>query len=124
MTCVLKKGEIWTQRQMCTERKPYKETEGGRQACDCSDLSKCQKHQGGVPTVVQWVKNLTAVAQVAGEAGLILGPVQWVKVAGIAIVTQIAAVARIQSLAQELPYATGVARKRKKRNTKGWWKIL
>ena len=40
--------------------------------------------------------------------GLILGPAQWVKGSGIAaVVAQVEAVARIQSLAQELPYAVG-----------------
>ena len=55
--------------------------------------------------MAQWVKSLTAEAQVhcRGE-GLIPGLVQWVKGSGVAI-----AVAWIQSLAWEFPYATGAA---------------
>ena len=44
----------------------------------------------GVPTVAQWIKNLT--------------------------VTQVTAEVRVQSLAQELPYAVGVAIKNKQTN--------
>lgn len=44
------------------------------------------KDRLGVPTVVQWVKDLTASAQVAGEVRSLI-------------------------LAQELPYATSVAEK-------------
>ena len=62
--------------------------------------------------MVQWVKNLTAVAQFAAE-------VQWVKGSGIATaVVQVAAVAWIPSLAQELPLAMGVATKKKKKQKK------
>ena len=51
--------------------------------------------------------------------GLIPGLVHWVKGSGIAAsIAQIAAVAWIQSLAQELPYATGVAIKIKKKKKK------
>ena len=51
--------------------------------------------------------------------GLIPGLVHWVKGSGIAAsIAQIAAVAWIQSLAQELPYATGVAIKIGKKKKK------
>ena len=44
------------------------------------------------------------------------GPVQWVKGSGVAAaVVQVTAAAWIQSLAQELPYATGAAIKKKKK---------
>ena len=56
----------------------------------------------GVPTVVQWVKNPTAAVQITAEEVTVLA--QWAKGSGI-----IAAVAWIQSLAQELLYAVGVA---------------
>ena len=53
----------------------------------------------GVPTVVQWVKNLTAAVWVTAEVqGLLSGPARWVKGSGVA-----AAAARIQSLARKLP---------------------
>ena len=40
----------------------------------------------GVPTVVQWVKNLTKGAQVCCRgAGSIPSPVQWVKVYGLVV---------------------------------------
>ena len=59
--------------------------------------------------MVQQVKNLTAGALgCCGGAGLIPSPGQKVKESGIA-----AGVARIQSLAQEFPYAVGVAVKMK-----------
>ena len=46
--------------------------------------------------------------------GLIPGPVQWVKGSGVAAaVVQVAAVAWSQPLAQELPYVTGVAIKKR-----------
>ena len=58
-----------------------------------------------IPNVVQWVKNPTAAAGVTVEApGSIPCLVQWVK--GSVVVV---AVARIPSLAWELPYAMGVA---------------
>ena len=57
--------------------------------------------------MVRWVKNLTAVAQVA--VGSIPSPAQWVKRSGVA-----AAVAQIQSLAMELPYAVVWPLKKKK----------
>ena len=70
----------------------------------------------GVPAVAQWVKNLTAVAWVAAEAaGSIPGPAQWVKRSGIDVaVAQATAEARAQSLARELPYASGMAIKTNK----------
>ena len=47
-----------------------------------------------------WVKNLTAAAWIAAEV--------WVEGSGIATAAvQVTAVARIQSLAGELPYAMG-----------------
>ena len=60
--------------------------------------------------MVQWVKNLTATAQVVAEAWLPspshLGfdpwPSKWVKGSSVAA-------AQIQSLAWELPYSLGVA---------------
>ena len=63
--------------------------------------------------IAQWIKNLTAVAQVTVEAGSISASVQWVKGPGIATaVVNVAGAAWIQSLAQELPYATSVAIKK------------
>ena len=57
---------------------------------DSEHISLLEKHSvPRVPTVVQWIKNLTAAAQVTAEA-------------------------RVQSLAQELPYALGAAFKKKK----------
>ena len=49
-----------------------------------------KSHHWGVPTVVQWVKNPPAAAQATAEA-------------------------QIESLAQELPYAVGVAIKLKQK---------
>ena len=59
--------------------------------------------------MVQWVKNLTAAAclMLLWRYGLYPWP-WWVKGSGI-----VAAVAYIQSLARELPYAAGVAIKKK-----------
>ena len=52
----------------------------------------------GVPTVVQWVKNLTAVARVVKGSSI------------AAAAAEVAAVAQIQFLAQKLPCAAvGVA---------------
>ena len=61
------------------------------------------------PTVVHWVKNPTAMAPAAAEAWVffLCSPVQWVKGCGLAI-----AMAVVQSLAQERPYATDVAIKK------------
>ena len=59
--------------------------------------------------MVQWVKNLTAVALViVVGAGLIPDPAQWVKEFGFAQ-AKVIAVVWIQSLAWELPYAMGAA---------------
>ena len=59
--------------------------------------------------VVQWVKNLTAVAWATVE-------VQWIKGSGIATaVVQVAAAARIQSLAWELPHAASAAINKKRK---------
>ena len=61
--------------------------------------------------MAQWDKNLTVVAQVASEAWVqSLALVQWVKESSITT-----AVAQIQSLTQELPYAADMAIKKKKR---------
>ena len=55
--------------------------------------------------MVQWVKNPASAALVPVEVRVQSpAPEQWVKGSGVA-----AAVAQIQSLAQELPYAAGVA---------------
>ena len=65
-----------------------------------------------VPAVVQWVKNPTAVAQVAVEAWLSsLTQHSCVKSSGIvAAAEQGAAEAWTDSLAQEILYGTGVAK--------------
>lgn len=60
----------------------------------------------GVPAVAQWIKNPAAVA-----LGSIPSLAQWVK--GCSVAT---AVAQIQSLAWELPYAFSAAIKKKKKN--------
>ena len=67
--------------------------------------------------MVQWVKNPTAAALVTVEAWIqSLAELQGSSVAeGMA---QVAAVAWIHSLAQELPYAAGTAIKKKKRKEK------
>ena len=57
--------------------------------------------------MAQWVKNLTAADWVSS----VPGSVQWVKGSGIVI-------ARIQSLAQKLSYASGAALKKKKKKLK------
>ena len=56
--------------------------------------------------MAQWVKNPTAAAQVAVEAR-ILSPVWHSELKHCCSI--VAAAAQIQSLAQELPYAVGVA---------------
>ena len=62
----------------------------------------------GIPTVAQWVKNPTAVAQVAPDA----------QVRSLAqhsgYPAQATAAAQIQSLAREPPYAAGAALKNNK----------
>ena len=61
--------------------------------------------------MAQWVKDLTAVAQVAAEAQ-VCSPAQRSGLKGSAVAAasaQVAAVAWIQSLAQKLPYAASVA---------------
>ena len=67
--------------------------------------------------MTQWVKNSIAAAWVAVEVQVRSPcPLQWVKGSGIATAElQVAAVAWIQSLAQELPYDTGAAVKLKKK---------
>ena len=68
---------------------------------------------GGVPTVAQWVKNLTATAWVTAD--LTPGLVQWVKGSSIATAElEVTAVAHFQSLAEKLPYTMGAAIKIKK----------
>ena len=70
--------------------------------------------------MMQWVKNLTVAAALVSRCrgiGLISSQAQWVKgssVAAAAATVQVQAAAQIQSLAQELPYAMGVAIKKKK----------
>ena len=63
--------------------------------------------------MTQWVENLIAVAQVAAKVqvqSLLQPPVHWVKGSGVAAVAvQLTAVAQIQTLTQELPYATNAA---------------
>ena len=60
--------------------------------------------------MAQWVKDLTAVAHVAGE-GLIPGPAQWAKGYGNCY-----SCSSGQSLLRELPYTVDTARKRKKKS--------
>ena len=63
----------------------------------------------GVPAGLQCIKNLECSGSgCCGGVNSIPGLVQWVKEFSIA-----AAAAQIQSLAQELPYAIGVAIKKK-----------
>ena len=57
----------------------------------------------GVPAMAKWVRNPTAAALVI-VAGSIPGPAQWVKGSSVA-----AAIAWIQFLAWELPFAVGGA---------------
>ena len=79
----------------------------------------------GVPTVAQWVKNLTSIYE---DAGSIPGLTQWVKGSSIPVSCGIghrcgsdlllwlwcrpATAALIRPLAWELPYATGVSPKK------------
>ena len=84
--------------------------------------------------VAQWAKNATCTHE---DAGLIPGLVKWVKGSGIAVSCGVghrcssdlallwlwnrwAAAAPIQLLAQGLPYAAGMALKRKKIFLKKW----
>ena len=70
----------------------------------------------GVSAVVQWVKAPIAVAQVAVEAQVQF-PVQCSGLKGSSIAAaQVTAVAWIQSLARDLPYAS--IKKKKKMNIK------
>ena len=63
--------------------------------------------------MVQWVKNPTVMVRVPGS---IPSPAQWVKWCGVAeAVAEVAAMAWIQSLAQELPYAASAAILKKKK---------
>ena len=57
--------------------------------------------------MTQWVKNPTAAARVAAEAWVRSPAGTWVKESIVA-----AAAVWIQSLTQELPYASGAAKKR------------
>ena len=67
--------------------------------------------------MAEWVKNPTTVAQVAVEAQVQSQPQAVIKESGIpAAMVQVTAKARIQSLAQELPYAKGAALKRRERD--------
>ena len=68
----------------------------------------------GVSAVVQYVKNLTEVAWVAVEAW-VQSPAQHSGLIGSrTAAVQTVTVARTQSLAWELPYAVGVAIKKRK----------
>ena len=81
----------------------------------------------GVPVVAQWVKTLTSIHK---DVGLTPGSTQWVKdpahaaaevidVADTVLLSHwLAATAPIQPLAWKIPYATGVALKRKKKKEK------
>ena len=72
------------------------------------------KFRTGVPAVAQWVKNLTAVARVDVEEQ-VQSPAWGSGLKNLALPqrqSEITAAARIQSLAQELPCAAGVAIKR------------
>ena len=64
-----------------------------------------------VPTVVQWINDL---AYLCGGASSIPSLAQWLRGFSIlATVAQGSALAQIQPLAQELPQATGAAKKEK-----------
>ena len=68
------------------------------------------KHTQGVPTVVQWLKNLTVVPWLASESQV--RSVGWHSV--LKMQHRSAGAAQIQSLAWKLPYAMGTANKLKK----------
>ena len=70
--------------------------------------------------MAQWVKNLTAAARVSVEVWVPSpNPAQWAEGPGFATaVGQVAAVAPVQSLAQELPCSAGASVKRKNENKK------
>ena len=62
--------------------------------------------------MVQWVKQilLQRLRSLHRYVGSIPSLVKWVKESSVAaVVAQVAAVAQIQALAQELPYAAGAA---------------
>ena len=70
--------------------------------------------------MAQWVKNLTAATSVTARGvGSAPGLAQQVKGSGVATAASwVTAVARIQFLAWELPYAVGAAIKKKKKLSK------
>ena len=99
-TCVAHDSERWVLSHTLTD---------GR---DPSDLQKMR----GVPTVIQWVKNMTAAAWVAVEAPF-QSQAQHSGLNDPALPQQqhrLAAAAQNQSQAWEFPYAMGVAIKEKK----------
>ena len=65
----------------------------------------------GVPAALQWVKNPTAAAWVTAQMQ-VQSPAQQ---SGLKDLAQVKAVAWIQSLTWELPYAVSVAIKKKKK---------
>ena len=68
----------------------------------------------GVPALVRWVKNLWQLGWL-WRHGFDPGLVQWDERVGIAVaMTYVAASAQMQSLAWKLPYAVGMAIKKKK----------
>ena len=70
----------------------------------------------GVTTVVQWVKNPTAAAQVAAEVLVWSLAQQWVKGPSVAAAAAwVIAAAQIHPLAPKLPYAIEVAIKGRKK---------
>ena len=68
---------------------------------EVDDFSQYKKVFSGVPTLVQWVKNPTAVARVSEEAQ-VPSPAQH---SGL----KDPVLPQIQSLAQEFPYVAGMA---------------
>ena len=66
----------------------------------------------GVPTVVHWVKDLTASSSGRRrDVGSIPSPAQWIKDPAFPQLWCRSPAAGIHSLAQELPYAVGVTKK-------------